>query len=71
MPEDAPPSKRAATEGYGAEVLEFDRYADDRETLVRELARERDADARRRPGDQRGGLRVCRRCGHACAPSIG
>jgi len=42
MPEDAPPSKRAATEGYGAEVLEFDRYADDRETLVRELARERD-----------------------------
>jgi threonine dehydratase len=42
MPKDAPPSKRAATEGYGAEVLEFDRYADDREALVRELARERD-----------------------------
>src|SRR4051794_25921975 len=42
MPEDAPPSKRAATEGYGAEVLEFDRYADDREALVRELARERE-----------------------------
>src|SRR3954468_24643103 len=41
MPKDAPPSKRAATEGYGAEVLEFDRYADDREALVRELARER------------------------------
>src|SRR5918911_116609 len=42
MPRDAPPSKRAATEGYGAEVLEFDRYRDDRETLVRELARDRD-----------------------------
>jgi threo-3-hydroxy-L-aspartate ammonia-lyase len=42
MPKDAPPSKRAATEGYGAEVLEFDRYEDDREALVRELARERD-----------------------------
>jgi threonine dehydratase len=42
MPTDAPPSKRAATEGYGAEVLEFDRYADDREALVRALARERD-----------------------------
>jgi threonine dehydratase len=42
MPKDAPPSKRAATEGYGAEVLEFDRYADDREALVRALARERD-----------------------------
>ena len=42
MPKDAPPSKRAATEGYGAEVLEFDRDADDREALVRTLARERD-----------------------------
>jgi threonine dehydratase len=27
MPQDAPASKRAATEGYGAEVIEFDRYA--------------------------------------------
>jgi threonine dehydratase len=42
MPKDAPPSKRAATEGYGAEVLEFDRYEDDREALVRALARDRD-----------------------------
>jgi threo-3-hydroxy-L-aspartate ammonia-lyase len=41
MPRDAPASKRAATEGYGAEVIEFDRYAEDRETLVRELAAER------------------------------
>src|SRR3954452_3907538 len=41
MPEDAPPSKRAATEGYGAAGLEFDRYSDDRDTMARELARER------------------------------
>jgi threonine dehydratase len=41
MPRDAPPSKRAATAGYGAEVIEFDRYAEDREALVAELARER------------------------------
>src|SRR6476661_1153426 len=37
MPRDAPASKRAATEGYGARVIEFDRYTDDRETLVDEL----------------------------------
>jgi threonine dehydratase len=43
MPRDAPASKRAATEGYGAEVVEFDRYADDREALTRELAAERGA----------------------------
>src|SRR3954465_138847 len=41
MPADAPPSKRAATEGYGAEVLEFDRYSDDRDTMAREIARDR------------------------------
>jgi threonine dehydratase len=41
MPTDAPDLKRAATEGYGAEVIEFDRYRDDREALVRELAAER------------------------------
>jgi threonine dehydratase len=41
MPKDAPPSKRAATEGYGAEVLEFDRYADDRDAMARDLAAER------------------------------
>jgi threo-3-hydroxy-L-aspartate ammonia-lyase len=38
MPADAPELKRAATERYGAEVIEFDRYKDDREQLVRELA---------------------------------
>jgi threonine dehydratase len=41
MPSDAPASKRAATEGYGAEVVEFDRYADDRDALARALAAER------------------------------
>ena len=34
MPRDAPASKRAATEGYGAHVIEFDRYVDDREEIV-------------------------------------
>src|ERR671939_863545 len=41
MPKDAPPSKRAATEGYGAEVLEFDRYRDDRDQMARDLCHER------------------------------
>jgi threo-3-hydroxy-L-aspartate ammonia-lyase len=41
MPRDAPAAKRAATEGYGAEVIEFDRYTEDREALVHELAAER------------------------------
>ena len=37
MPQDAPASKRAATEAYGARVIEFDRYADDREQIVADL----------------------------------
>jgi threonine dehydratase len=37
MPQDAPASKRAATEGYGARVIEFDRYNDDREAIVADL----------------------------------
>jgi threonine dehydratase len=41
MPRDAPPGKRAATEGYGAEVITFDRYTDDREQLQAQLADER------------------------------
>lgn len=44
MPIDAPESKRAATEGYGAEVIEFDRWADDRDRLTRELAADRGAE---------------------------
>jgi threonine dehydratase len=38
MPQDAPAVKRVATEGYGAEVVTFDRYRDDREALMRDLA---------------------------------
>lgn len=41
MPADTPAFKRAATEAYGAEVIEFDRYVDDREALVAALAAER------------------------------
>jgi threonine dehydratase len=41
MPKDAPPSKRAATESLGAEVLEFDRYGDDRDQMAIDLARDR------------------------------
>ncbi len=41
MPEDAPPNKLAATRGYGAEVLPFDRYASDREQLLADLVAER------------------------------
>jgi threonine dehydratase len=37
MPRDAPASKRAATEGYGARVIEYNRYVDDREQLVAAL----------------------------------
>lgn len=40
MPTDAPGAKRAATEGYGATVIEYDRYRDDREGLLVELAGE-------------------------------
>jgi threo-3-hydroxy-L-aspartate ammonia-lyase len=41
MPEDAPPNKLAATRGYGAEVIAFDRYGSDREELLAELVAER------------------------------
>jgi threo-3-hydroxy-L-aspartate ammonia-lyase len=41
MPEDAPQSKLDATRGYGAEVVSYDRYRDDRDALGEELARER------------------------------
>jgi threo-3-hydroxy-L-aspartate ammonia-lyase len=41
MPEDAPASKRAATEGYGATVIPFDRYtANDRDELLWKLVAE-------------------------------
>lgn len=41
MPEDTPPAKLAATREYGAEVVTYDRYTQDREALGVQLARER------------------------------
>ncbi|MCH5671427.1 threo-3-hydroxy-L-aspartate ammonia-lyase [Streptomyces gilvus] len=41
MPEDAPASKRAATEGYGAEIVTYDRYTEDRTAVAEALADER------------------------------
>ena len=41
MPSDAPASKIEATRGYGAEVILFDRYTQDREALSAALAVER------------------------------
>jgi threonine dehydratase len=43
MPDDAPPNKLAATRGYGAEVIGFDRYGSDREALLAALVAERGA----------------------------
>jgi threonine dehydratase len=43
MPEDAPANKLAATRGYGAEVIPFDRYTSDREELLAALVEERGA----------------------------
>ena len=41
MPSDAPAVKLAATRGYGAEVITYDRMAEDREALARKIAAER------------------------------
>lgn len=41
MPEDTPRSKREATEGYGAEVVTYDRYTGDRVAIGEALAAER------------------------------
>jgi threo-3-hydroxy-L-aspartate ammonia-lyase len=41
MPEDTPAAKLAATRSYGADVVTFDRYTEDREELGRRLADER------------------------------
>ncbi len=40
MPQDAPPNKIAATRGYGANVVIYDRYTEDREAIGRKLAQE-------------------------------
>jgi threonine dehydratase len=41
MPRDAPASKVAATREYGAEVVLYDRYTEDRDAIARRLAGER------------------------------
>jgi threonine dehydratase len=41
MPHDAPAMKLAATRGYGAEVVLYDRYTEDRDAIGRELANTR------------------------------
>ncbi|WP_274915832.1 threo-3-hydroxy-L-aspartate ammonia-lyase [Streptomyces sp. WZ-12] len=41
MPEDAPRSKRDATAGYGAEIVSYDRYTQDRAAVSGRLAQER------------------------------
>jgi threonine dehydratase len=41
MPTDAPAVKRAATEGYGATIVPYDREREDREAIGRRIANER------------------------------
>jgi threonine dehydratase len=41
MPHDAPAAKLAATRGYGAEVIVYDRFQEDREALTQRIAEER------------------------------
>jgi threonine dehydratase len=41
MPNDAPAIKLAATRGYGAEVIVYDRFTEDREALTKRIAEER------------------------------
>ena len=41
MPRDAPAAKVAATRGYGAEVILYERYTEDREVIGQRLAHER------------------------------
>ncbi|QEU95955.1 pyridoxal-phosphate dependent enzyme [Streptomyces kanamyceticus] len=41
MPEDAPLSKREATAGYGAEIVTYDRYTEERTALGEALAADR------------------------------
>jgi threonine dehydratase len=43
MPHDAPALKLAATRGYGAEVILYDRYTEDRAAIARQLTEERGA----------------------------
>jgi threo-3-hydroxy-L-aspartate ammonia-lyase len=41
MPADAPAAKLEAVAGYGAEIVTYDRYTDDREAIGRQLADDR------------------------------
>ncbi len=41
MPHDAPAVKRAATEGYGADIVTYNRNTEDRETVAARVAKER------------------------------
>ena len=41
MPQDAPAAKLAATRGYGAEVVTYDRFTEDREAISTRIAQER------------------------------
>jgi threonine dehydratase len=41
MPLDAPTAKLEATRGYGADILQYDRYTQDREALARALSQDR------------------------------
>ncbi|BEI85286.1 hypothetical protein CcaverHIS002_0506870 [Cutaneotrichosporon cavernicola] len=41
MPKDAPAAKLAATRGYGAQVVLYDRFTEDREAIASRLAHER------------------------------
>ena len=43
MPSDAPASKLAATRGYGAEIITYDRYKEDREAVARSVVASRGA----------------------------
>jgi threo-3-hydroxy-L-aspartate ammonia-lyase len=43
MPADAPESKKMATRGYGAEIVEYDRARSHRESIARSIADERGA----------------------------
>jgi threonine dehydratase len=44
MPQDAPASKVAATKGYGAEVVTYDRYNEDRAAVAARIVAERQAE---------------------------
>ena len=43
MPQDAPAVKVAAVKGYGAEVVHFDRFTQDREAICADIAADKDA----------------------------